>query len=437
VTGKRIVLTTWGSFGDLHPYMALALELKRRGHRPVIGTIPQYRNKVERAGIGFWPVRPDAPNMAGDPELVRRAMDARTGSQVVMGELLMPFLRETYDDTLALIDADGGTDLLVTHILSFAAHMIAEKTPVRWLSTVLSPIAFLSAYDPPTPPQAPWVGRVARWHPAIARLVNAAGRRLSAGWVREVLSLRRELGLSSDRHPIFDYQFSPEGTLALYSPLFGSLQPDFPPNSRITGFTYHDVDETRGGMTPELERFFAECDSAGEAPLLFTLGSSAIWLAGDYYPTALEAATALGRRALLLVGAKENLDAGSLPPGVAAVEYAPFGEVMPRSAVIVHQGGVGTTAQALRAGRPMLIMPFGHDTLDNAARAERMGVARTLPRKRFTPDAVARELSVLLGDGDYRTNAEHVGRAIRAEEGTAAACDVIEGRLAEGRRGGV
>ncbi len=423
---KRIVLTTWGSFGDLHPYMALAAELGRRGHRPVIGTIPRYREKVEAQGIEFWPIRPDAPDLENDPGLVRRAMNPATGSATVIGELLMPHLRETYADTLSMLEAGGGTDVLITHILSFAAHVAAEKTGVRWLSTVLSPIAFLSAYDPPVPPQAPWVGRVAGWHPSIARATNAIGRRVSASWVRDVVELRRELGLSADRHPIFDGQFSPMGTLALYSPIFGSVQPDFPPRTRITGFTFFDEDPARGNMTPKLERFFDESIKAGEAPLLFTLGSSAIWLAGDFYRVALRAVGKMGRRALLLTGERKNLDV-ELPPGVAAVEYAPFGRVMPRSSVIVHQGGVGTTAQALRAGRPMLIMPFGHDTLDNATRVVRLGVARTLDRRRFTPRALERELSILLEDPAYRTRADEAGRRIRSEEGTSAACDVIEG----------
>lgn len=404
--------------------MALAAELGRRGHRPVIGTIPRYREKVEAQGIGFWPIRPDAPDLENDPALMSRAMDARTGSATVIGELLMPHLRETYADTKAMLEAEGGTDLLVTHILSFAAHVAAEKTGVRWLSTVLSPIGFLSAYDPPVPPQAPWVGRVARWHPLIARAVNAAGRRVSASWVRDVVELRRELGLSGDRHPIFDGQFSPMGTLALYSQLFGSVQRDFPPRTRITGFTFFDEDPARGAMTPDLERFFADSD-AGNEPLLFTLGSSAIWLAGDFYRVAVQAISRMGRRSLLLTGDKRNLDV-ELPPGVRTVEYVPFGQVMPRSSVIVHQGGVGTTAQALRAGRPMLIMPFGHDTLDNAMRVVRLGMGRTLERRRFTPRTLERELSILIEDPAYRTRAEEVGRRIRSEEGTARACDAIE-----------
>ena len=99
---------------------------------------------------------------------------------------------------------------------------------------------------------------------------------------------------------------------------------------------------------------------------------------------------------------------------------------MPRSSCIVHQGGVGTTGQALRAGRPMLVMPFGHDTVDNARRCAELGVARVLPRKRYVVPRVADELSKLLNDQAYSRRASQIAEQVRAENGTALACDAIE-----------
>lgn len=432
VPGKRIALTTWGSFGDLHPYMALALELGRRGHRAVIGTMPVYREKIERAGIEFFPVRPDAPAFDSDPELLARAIAPWTGPAVIMGELLMPHLRENYEDSMALIASGGGADLLVTHVLAFGAHVAAETTGVRWLSTALSPMVLVSAYDPSTPPFMTWLRRASRLHPAIARGIIAFGRRASAPWVSGVPRLRRELGLSPRGHPIFDSPYSPGGTLAMYSPLFGQVQPDFPPRTRVTGFAFHDTDEALGGVTPEMESFLEECDAVGEAPILFTLGSSAVWTPGEFFKTAAETMRRMKRRALLLVGNDANRKGFDLPAGVRAFGYAPYSWLMPRCAVIVHQAGVGTTAQGLRAGRPLLAMPFGHDTLDNARRAEQLGVGRTLTRKRFATPNLLRELSVLLEDPVYTGRASDVGRRIRAEDGTRTACDAIEEMLRAG-----
>src|SRR5215468_10632418 len=111
---RRIVLTTFGSLGDLHPYIAVALGLQARGHEAVIATSGAYRQKVETLGLGFRAVRPDHPDQEADPELMRRIMDRRTGSEFVIREYMMSVLRETYEDTLA---AAEGADILVAHML--------------------------------------------------------------------------------------------------------------------------------------------------------------------------------------------------------------------------------------------------------------------------------------------------------------------------------
>src|SRR5215469_14292303 len=94
---RRIVLTTFGSLGDLHPYIAVALGLQARGHEAVIATSGFYRQKVEALGLGFRAVRPDHPDPDGDTGLIRRIMDRRTGSEVVIREFMMPALRESYE----------------------------------------------------------------------------------------------------------------------------------------------------------------------------------------------------------------------------------------------------------------------------------------------------------------------------------------------------
>lgn len=109
---------------------------------------------------------------------------------------------------------------------------------------------------------------------------------------------------------------------------------------------------------------------AGPPPIVFTLGSSAFWVARDFYRDSIAAAGALGRRALLLIGHSRNLPQAALPEGVAAFEYAPYSEVLPRACAIVHQGGVGTAGQGLRSGKPVSILPHAHDQFDNAARVE-------------------------------------------------------------------
>ena len=100
--GNRIVLTTYGSLGDLHPYIAIALELKERGHQAVIATNALYRSNVQAEGIEFYPVRPDVSFLKTEQrkEIVKRAMDLKEGVKYVIRELVLPNLRESYEDLM-------------------------------------------------------------------------------------------------------------------------------------------------------------------------------------------------------------------------------------------------------------------------------------------------------------------------------------------------
>jgi len=417
---KRVVFTTWGSFGDVHPFMALALELQARGYESVIATSPIYREKVEAQGLGFHPVRPDlpSPDAPTTPEIIRRVSHARWGPSYLFRQLLIPYLRETYADTL---DAVAGADLLVSHQVPLTAPLVAEKTGVKWISSVLFPIAFTSAYDPPTLPQLPALRAVTVTHPFIARTLFDVGKWTTTSWVEPIQRLRQELGLRRGRNPIFEGQHSPTLVLALFSKVMAELQPDFPANTLVTGFPFYD--RTNSQEAPrELLKFLDE----GEPPILFTLGSSLVWIAKDFYRVSLEAAQRLGKRALLLIGDKRNLPQTKLPDGIAAFDYAPHRLVMPRASAIVHQGGIGTTGQALRAGRPMLIVPFGQDQPDNARRCVRLGVGRTLSFRRYTTPRVVQELSQLLEKPSYREHAQRVAQQVEEENGTNRACDAIE-----------
>jgi UDP:flavonoid glycosyltransferase YjiC (YdhE family) len=134
---------------------------------------------------------------------------------------------------------------------------------------------------------------------------------------------------------------------------------------------------------------------------------------------------------VLLVGQDpRNRPAGRLPDTIFTAEYADYARLFPRARAIVHQGGIGTTAQALRSGRPMLVMPFGFDQFDNAARVARLGVARLLNRHKYSANIAARELNNLLNDPVYAQNAKAVGEQVNGENGLSLACQAVEGQLA-------
>jgi UDP:flavonoid glycosyltransferase YjiC (YdhE family) len=239
-----------------------------------------------------------------------------------------------------------------------------------------------------------------------------------------VYELRAALGLSRGLEPLFAARTGADAVLGMFSPLVGRPQPDWPPNAQVTGFAYYDHHEP---MSPSLRAFL----DAGDAPIVFTLGSAAVFDPGTFYRESAEAARRLGRRAVMVVGP----DPEQVPPpgrNLAVTSYAPFSELFPRAAVIVHQGGIGTTAQALRAGRPMLIVPYSHDQPDNAARMVRLGVARTVRRRRYTATTAAAALDALSSDASYADHSRRASESVRHEQGAAAAAGVIES-VAAGR----
>jgi UDP:flavonoid glycosyltransferase YjiC (YdhE family) len=367
---RRILLSTFGSFGDIHPYLAIALELKARGHHPVVATSEVYREKLELREIAFHPVRPDMPSYDQPEELVRLiegAMDPREGGERVM-EMLLPYLREIYDDLNA---AANDADLILTHPLPLVGPIVAQVRKLPWVSSVLAPASFVSVYDPIVPPQWPWLYNFMRLSPLVGRGVLALAKIKLDKLMRPVYELRADLGLPRGEQPVLAGQYSPAKVLALFSKVLAQPQLDWPINTCVTGFPFYDRRDFFGETNlPAGVREFLD---AGTSPIVFTLGSSAFWVARDFYRDSIEAARALGRRALLLIGHSRNMPTTPLPDGVAAFEYAPYSEVLPHACAIVHQGGVGTTGQALRAGKPVLILPHAHDQFDNAARVARLG----------------------------------------------------------------
>ena len=197
----RIVFSTFGTFGDVNPLIALALELKRRGHTPVLAAPAMFREKIEPLGIEFAAVRPDQdPN---DKTMVELIWDIKKGTERGLREFLFPALRDSYHDLLAAVTANGGADLLVTGELAYAGPIVAEKTGIPWASYVLAPLSFFSGYDPPVLPPYPILSKLQSLVPGVSRLVPRFARLITSQWPEPVYALRRELGLEPRQKPHF------------------------------------------------------------------------------------------------------------------------------------------------------------------------------------------------------------------------------------------
>jgi UDP:flavonoid glycosyltransferase YjiC (YdhE family) len=213
--------------------------------------------------------------------------------------------------------------------------------------------------------------------------------------------------------------FSPFANQAWFSKVMADPQPDWPQNLEVLGFPAYDKLEPGQGMSPQLASFLI----AGPPPVVFTLGSSAVFDAGSFYVESLRAVEQLGIRAVLLTGLDPKNRPATLPSTVFAAEYAPFSELFSRASAVVHQGGSGTTAAALRAGVPAIFVPFSHDQPDNARRVKKLGCARIIPRHRYRAARVVKELGLLLEDAATREAAKRVAKVLASEDCVAAASE--------------
>jgi UDP:flavonoid glycosyltransferase YjiC (YdhE family) len=417
----RIVLSNIGTLGDINPLIALALELKRRGHVPVMALPAVYGPRIKPLGLDFHPIRPDI-----DPTnnlLIEMIYDVKKGTETGLRQFLFPVLRQTYDDLLDASTMPERADLLLIGELNYAGPLVAEVTGIPWASYVLAPLSFFSAFDPPVLPMYPKLARADKTVPGMGRVIRRLARFVSRKWPEPIYELRRELGLAPGANPLFDNKHSPYLVLALFSRALGTAQKDWPENTLITGFCFYDADAGNAALPANLDRFIAE----GEPPVVFTLGSAAVLAAGQFYEHSARAAMELGIRAVLLIGTDpRNRPQTELPDTICVAEYAPFSALFSRAALVVHQGGVGTTAQCLRAGKPMLIMPYSHDQPDNARRMQRLKVARVIQKKSYTPARVAKKLKSMLGDAGFAKQAKFVAQQLAREDGVRTACNALE-----------
>lgn len=419
----RILLGTIGSLGDLHPYLAIGRALQARGAEVVVATAPAHAPRVQAAGLRSAPVRPDEPDWRQHPRLMEELMDAKRGSERLIRDYLLPVLRETSADFSAALDE--GFDAVVTHPITLPLPLLAQARGLPWISSVLAPICHFSAHDPSLAGPAPWLRHLFWLGPGFHRALLRLARRLTRPWLSPWDDLRRELGLPPcDGHPLFEAQYSPTLHLGLFSPRFAPPQVDWPARTLTPGFPLYDPPAS--APDPELEQFL----QAGPAPLVFTLGSSAVRCAAGFYERALAAARAVKQRAIFLLGDESaNNELGPLEDAFLTRPYLDFGRIFPRAAVVVHQGGIGTTAQALHAGVPALILPFAHDQFDNAWRAQRLGAA-LMGDRHWSAAKLARACAQLLA----RPRPTVLARELAAEPGAEGAAEAILSAVRRGDR---
>ena len=424
---SKIVITCFGSMGDLYPYVALAKELKKRGHNVAIGSSTFFKAQVEAEAIPFFHLRSALDQYTTAEKvraLLKRLFDPMKGGEAITREL-MGGVEETYLDTLKVIEP---ADFVISNPLAYATPIACREQNKLWLSTILAPMFFLSVCEPPIMSPAPWLRKLYSLSPALYRGLFKLLKGATKVWTQPLYQMCEKYHLPPPSgHPVFEGQYSPHGTLAMFPALFAKPQNDWPIKTTMTGFPLLSIEMAEDSALIELQVFI----DTGEAPIVFALGSSAVHLAGDFYRISAAISRQLKRRAVLVYGGYDDQVEGiATGDDIFMINYVAYEKLFPHAALIVHQGGIGTLAQSLAAKCPVLIVPFGFDQFDNGERIENMGVGKCLPRASYNVENAAPVIEELLSQPDYRECSERIGKAVQSDDGAANAADVVEHLLA-------
>ena len=379
----RILMVPVGSDGDVHPHVGIALALRCRGHDVSVIVNPHFAPLLERVGVPYVPVgtADDYEETLADPHIwhVRRGLG-------VLGHTLRRHAAEMV--RVVRDQAAGNAPLLVASGLAFGARAAQDALGLRLVTLHLQPACFLSAHDPAVPHV--WLRSLHRRSMPVKRAVLAVADYLcDLALAPAANAARAEFDLPPARHIVREWWHSPQRVIGLFPEWYAAPQPDWPPRASVTGFPLYDATDATPPQ-PALEAWI----DGGDPPVVFVAGS-ANRQAGRFFQASADACHHLGRRGLLLTRFADQIPR-TLPPGVRHASYAPLGWLLPRAAAIAHHGGIGTAAQALRAGCRQLVSPMTFDQPDNAVRLERLGVGCIVRPAAFTGPRAADALGALL-----------------------------------------
>ena len=408
----HVFIVAVGSHGDVLPLLAIATELRRRGHAVTLAAPAPFAAMADRASLPFFALgsEEDYRRAAVETELWRPWRGVKALFRHVSG------LTEPTYAWLAGI-ARPGESIVLASTLALGARVAQEKLGLDVVTVHLMPLLAGSRTDPPVLPGLPLPERVP------ARLRHWIGRgadRLVIG--PAALPALNEFRARLDLPPVLRLRrwwSSPQRVLFAFPRWYAAPQPHRMPQSLQVGFPLAD----RFGDVAELEPAVARFLDEGP-PLAFTYGSAMSGSHG-FFRTALRICERLGRRGLLLApqGGQVPTD---LPASVLHVPYAPFSRVLPRCAALIHHGGIGTVAQALAAGIPQLVVPVAFDHFDEARWLQRLGVGTSLSRRRFTPARATSTLRRLLTDPHVAQACAAAKARMAQEDGVGEACDAVE-----------
>ncbi|MFP5391501.1 MAG: glycosyltransferase [Gammaproteobacteria bacterium] len=378
----QIVIVTVGSAGDLFPFLRVGVELAARGLRIAFLAPGVFAEQVAAAGLPFHPLPVDE-QVLRDPHL----WHPRKGFNVVW-QATRPAMQEFVRFVDALPEDEPAA--IIAHPLALADADLcrAARPRMHIIAAYLAPSNLRTMHGAMHMGPLP----IPAWTPAWLRrwLWNTADRSVLAPAALPGINAARSRRALAPVASFMDHMESiADQSLLLFPSWFAPTQPDWPQPCVEGDFALYDP-LGMPALGDELQAFLA----AGDAPIVFTHGTGNRQ-AQTYFRHAIAATGKLGRRAILLTPERDQLPA-ALPPNILWQDYVPLRALLPHVAALSHHGGIGTTAEALRAGIPQLIVPMAFDQFDNAARVQTLGAGLGLPAARTTVFTLTSRLKTLL-----------------------------------------
>ena len=428
----KILILTYGSRGDVQPFVALGQGLKAAGYDVVLGTSDRFRGFVEGHGLRYGYMNDDMLKILDTDQGRDLLENTRNIFQVVKQTLRMmkqvgPWQRSLLEESWALA-REMEPDLVIFHPKAYAGPHIGEKFGIPVVLAMPVPIIVPTSEHPnmgfPDLKLGGWYNR--QTYKMVNRLMGFSAKK-HADYLREMMGLPRQK--SFDLLHMTDGRDIP--VLHAYSGYVMPAPRDWPDHVIATGYWFLDA---RDEWTPPgaLSDFLA----SGPPPIYIGFGSMAGRHPERLANAVVDALQKTGLRGIIASG-WGGLKARDLPNSILQIEQAPHDWLLPQVTAVVHHGGAGTTAAGLRAGKPSVMVPFFGDQPFWAKRLYQLEVSpKPIPQKKLTGDLLAKTLQEVATNSEMREAAEKIGRKIRAEDGVRQAVSFIESPVVMQRKKG-
>lgn len=406
-----ILLLPLGTFGDVNPFVGLGQALLRRGHRVTLGASAVFEDLVDRSGLEFVALstKEEYESAFDNPDF----WHPNLGYLRSFREVIVPAMRRQYD--FIAERRQGGELLTIGSTAGLGARIAHDKLGVPLVTLHLQPLVVWSEH------RSPVVGPMllGDWVPRPLKRLQYRLAEMATVYpivLDEANTFRQELSLPplSDARQLWN---SPQRAIGLFPEWFAPRQPDWPDQLQLTGFPMWD-DST------DLDAGLLEFVESGEPPIVFTFGTGMMDIR-RFFGESVEACRRLGRRGIFLSKYAGDLPE-DLPESMIHRDYVPLGRLLPRTAALVHHGGIGTLSQAMAAAVPQLVVPLSFDQPDNAARLTRLGVAQAIKPRSYRAPVVARRLQRILDSARIGKRCTEVAGLFVGVDAIKTTCDAIE-----------